>query len=79
MEKFEIMKTIQSVIDRLPSNGMNFTKGQLEALNKELYNTSRIDVKFSATAYDKINLKTKFMLTDPISGISSLKHRKELI
>jgi hypothetical protein len=48
-------------------------------LNKELYHTGRIDVKFSATAYDKINLKTKLMITDPISGISSLKHRKELI
>lgn len=78
MEKFEIMQTVQSVIDNLPSD-LWFTKGQLEQLNKNLYDTSRIDVKFGPSAYDEINLKTKLMITDPISGISSLKHRKEII
>ena len=78
MEKFEIMQTVQSVIDSLPSN-KNFTKGKLEELNNKLYDTSNINVKFGPSAYDKINLKTKLMITDPISGISSLKHRKEII
>jgi hypothetical protein len=48
-------------------------------LNKELYHAGSIESKFSATAYDEINLKNKFMVTDKVSGISSLKHRKEII
>ena len=76
MEKFEIMQSIQNIADTL-DNG--FAKEKLLMLNKELYHAGRIDVKFSATAYDEINLKTKLMITDKVSGISSLKHRKEII
>ena len=83
MEKFEIMQSIQNIAD-LIDDGFTFDspkniKEKLLMLNKELYHTGRIDVSFSATAYDETNLKNKLMITDPISGISSLKHRKELI
>ena len=78
MEKFEIMQTVQSVLDSLP-HGMNATKDKLIRLRNQLHNADRIESKFGPSAYDKINLKTKLMITDPISGISSLKHRKEII
>ena len=74
MEKFEIMQTVQSVIDSLPSN-MNFTKGKLEELNNKLYDTSNINVKFGPSAYMIENLRTKNLETDTVSGISTLTEK----
>ena len=83
MEKFEIMQSIQNIAD-LIDDSFTFDspkniKEKLLMLNKELYHAGSIESKFSATAYDEINLKNKFMVTDKVSGISSLKHRKEII
>jgi len=75
MEKFEIMQSIQNIADTL-DNG--FAKEKLLMLNKELYHTGRIDVKFSATAYMITNLRTMKLITDEVSGLSSLRHRKEI-
>ena len=83
MEKFDIMQEILNIANSLDggiaSNEERKAKLRLLKLNEKLYNTGRIDVSFSATAYDETNLKSKSMITDPVSGISSLKHRKELI
>jgi hypothetical protein len=73
MEKFEIMKTVQSVIDSLP-NDMNHTKGKLEELNKKLYETDRIDVVFKKEAYSPHNLKHKHLTNK--EGFSQLLYRK---
>ena len=83
MEKFEIMQSIQNIAD-LNDDGFTFDspkhiKEKLLMLNKELYHAGSIDSKFSATAYDEIDLKNKFMITDKVSGISSINHRKEII
>jgi len=83
MEKFQIMQSIQNIAD-LIDDGFTFDspkniKEKLLMLNKELYHAGSIESKFSAIAYDEINLKNKFMVTDKVSGISSLKHRKEII
>ena len=69
MEKFEIMKTVQSVIDGLP-NDMNHTKGKLEELNKELYETDRIDVVFKKESYSPHNLKHKHLVNK--EGVNQL-------
>ena len=83
MEKFEIMQEIFNIANSLDggiaSNEERKAKLKLLKLNEKLYNTGRIDVSFSATAYDDTNLKNKLMITDTVSGISSLKHRKEII
>ena len=73
MEKFEIMKTVQSVIDGLP-NDMNHTKDKLEELNKELYETDRIDVVFKKEAYSPHTLKHKHRTNK--EGFSQLLYRK---
>ena len=77
MEKFEIMQTVQSVIDSLP-HGMNATKDKLIRLRNQLHNTSKIESKFSATAYMITNLRTMKLITDEVSGLSSLRHREEI-
>ena len=82
MEKFEIMQEIFNIANSLDggiaSNEERKAKLKLLKLNEKLYNTGRIDVSFSATAYDDTNLKNKLMITDTVSGISSLRHRKEI-
>jgi len=82
MEKFEIMQEIFNIANSLDggiaSNEERKAKLKLLKLNEKLYNTGRIDVSFSATAYDDTNLKNKLMITDTVAGISSLRHRKEI-
>ena len=72
MEKFEIMKSIQDIID---NSNENKSIDKLIKLRDKLYNVNSVDCKFSATAYDLINLRTKELKTDLISGLSSLTER----
>ena len=72
MEKFEIMQSIQDVID---NSNENKSIDKLIKLRDKLYNVSSVDCKFSATAYDLINLRTKELKTDLMSGLSSLTER----
>ena len=72
MEKFEIMQSIQDIID---NSNENKSIDKLIKLRDKLYNVNSVDCKFSATAYDLINLRTKELKTDLISGLSSLTER----
>ena len=72
MEKFEIMQSIQNIID---NSNENKSIDKLIKLRDKLYNVNSVDCKFSATAYDLINLRTKELKTDLISGLSSLTER----
>ena len=74
MEKFEIMQTVQSVLDSLP-HGMNATKDKLIRLRNQLHNADRIESKFGPNAYMIKNLRTKKIETDAVSGISTLTER----
>ena len=74
MEKFEIMQTVQSVLDSLP-HGMNATKDKLIRLRNQLHNADRIESKFGPRAYMIENLRTKNLETDPESGISTLTEK----
>ena len=74
MEKFEIMQSIQSVLDSLP-HGMNATKDKLIRLRNQLHNADRLESKFGANAYMIRNLRTKKLKTDAVSGISTLTER----
>ena len=55
MEKFEIMQSIQNIID---NSNENKTIDKLIRLRNQLHNTSKIESKFSATAYMITNLRT---------------------
>ena len=72
IEKFEIMQSIQDIID---NSNENKSIDKLIKLRDKLYNVNSVDCKFSATAYDLINLRTKELKTDLISGLSSLTER----
>ena len=74
MEKFEIMQSIQSVLDSLPHD-MNATKDKLIRLRNQLHNADRLESKFSPNAYMIRNLRTKKLETDAVSGISTLTER----
>ena len=74
MEKFEIMQSIQSVLDSLP-HGMNATKDKLIRLRNQLHNADRLESKFGPNAYMIRNLRTKKLETDAVSGISTLTER----
>ena len=74
MEKFEIMQTVQSVLDSLP-HGMNATKDKLIRLRNQLHNADRIESKFGPNAYMIRNLRNKKLKTDTVSGISTLTER----
>ena len=74
MEKFEIMQSIQSVLDSLP-HGMNSTKDKLIRLRNQLHNADRLESKFGPNAYMIRNLRTKKLETDAVSGISTLTER----
>ena len=74
MEKFEIMQSIQSVLDSLP-HGMNATKDKLIRLRNQLHNADRLESKFGPNAYMIRNLRTKKLKTDAVSGISTLTER----
>ena len=74
MEKFEIMQTVQSVLDSLP-HGMNATKDKLIRLRNQLHNADRLESKFGPNAYMIRNLRTKKLETDAVSGISTLTER----
>ena len=74
MEKFEIMQSIQSVLDSLP-HGMNATKDKLIRLRNQLHNADRLESKFGPNAYMIRNLRTKILKTDAVSGISTLTER----
>ena len=74
MEKFEIMQSIQSVLDSLP-HGMNATKDKLIRLRNQLHNADRLESKFGPNAYMIRNLRNKKLETDAVSGISTLTER----
>lgn len=74
MEKFEIMQSIQSVLDSLP-HGMNATKDKLIRLRNQLHNADRLESKFGPNAYMIRNLRAKKLETDAVSGISTLTER----
>ena len=74
MEKFEIMQSIQSVLDSLPHD-MNATKDKLIRLRNQLHNADRLESKFGPNAYMIRNLRTKKLETDAVSGISTLTER----
>ena len=74
MEKFEIMQTVQSVLDSLP-HGMNATKDKLIRLRNQLHNADRLESKFGPNAYMIRNLRTKKLETDAVSGISTLTEK----
>ena len=74
MEKFEIMQSIQSVLDSLPHD-MNATKDKLIRLRNQLHNADRLESKFGPNAYMIRNLRTKKLKTDAVSGISTLTER----
>ena len=66
------MQSIQDIID---NSNENKSIDKLIKLRDKLYNVNSVDCKFSATAYDLINLRTKELKTDLISGLSSLTER----
>ena len=74
MEKFEIMQTVQSVLDSLP-HGMNATKDKLIRLRNKIHGADRLESKFGPNAYMIKNLRTKKLETDAVSGISTLTER----
>ena len=80
MEKFEIMQSIQNALDNLtadePRN--NRVHDELIRLRNKIHNADRLESKFSATAYTIRNLRTMKLITDEVSGLSSLRHREEI-
>ena len=75
MEKFEIMQSIQDIID---NSNENKSIDKLIKLRNQIHNADRLESKFSATAYMITNLRTMKLITDEVSGLSSLRHREEI-
>ena len=72
MEKFEIMQSIQDIID---NSNENKSVAKLIRLRNDLHNAKRIDCVFHPMAYMISNLRTKNIETDKVSGISTLTER----
>ena len=72
MEKFEIMQSIQDVID---NSNENKSIDKLIKLRNQIHNAGKIDCVFHPAAYMISNLRTKNIETDKVSGISTLTER----
>ena len=72
-----LLNAVSSISILFNSSSMVFIlfSSKLIKLKDKLYNVNSVDCKFSATAYDLINLRTKELKTDLISGLSSLTER----
>ena len=75
IEKFEIMQSIQEIID---NSNENKTKDKLIRLRNKLHNADKIETRFDPSAYMIRNLRTKDLRTDTVSGLSTLFYRKEI-
>ena len=72
MEKFEIMQSIQNIID---NSNENKSIDKLIKLRNQIHNADRLESKFGPNAYMITNLRTKKIETDAVSGISTLIER----
>ena len=72
MEKFEIMQSIQDIID---NSNENKSIDKLIKLRNQIHNASKIDCVFHPMAYMIRNLRNKKLETDAVSGISTLTER----
>ena len=72
MEKFEIMQSIQNIID---NSNENKSIDKLIKLRNQIHNAGKIDCVFHPAAYMISNLRTKNIETDKVSGISTLTER----
>ena len=74
MEKFEIMQSIQNIID---NSNENKSIDKLIKLRNQIHNADKIDCVFHPMAYMISNLRTKNIETDKVSGISTLTERNK--
>ena len=72
IEKFEIMQSIQDIID---ISNENKSIDKLIKLRNQLHNADRLESKFHPMAYIIDNLRNKKLKTDTVSGISTLTER----
>ena len=72
MEKFEIMQSIQDIID---NSNENKSIDKLIDLRDKIHNAERLESKFGPNAYIIDNLRNKKLKTDTVSGISTLTER----
>tara|TARA_B100001769_G_scaffold272664_1_gene267461 strand:- start:722 stop:952 length:231 start_codon:yes stop_codon:yes gene_type:complete len=72
IEKFEIMQSIQDIID---NSNENKSIDKLIDLRDQIHNADRLESKFSPNAYIIDNLRNKKLKTDTVSGISTLTER----
>ena len=72
IEKFEIMQSIQDIID---NSNENKSIDKLIDLRDQIHNADRLESKFSPNAYIIDNLRNKKLKTDKVSGISTLTER----
>ena len=72
IEKFEIMQSIQDIIDY---SNENKSIDKLIDLRDQIHNADRLESKFSPNAYIIDNLRNKKLKTDTVSGISTLTER----
>ena len=72
IEKFEIMQSIQDIID---NSNENKSIDKLIDLRDQIHNADRLESKFSPNAYIIDNLRNKKLKTDTVSGISTLIER----
>ena len=72
IEKFEIMQSIQDIID---NSNENKSIDKLIKLRNQIHNANRLESKFGPNAYMIRNLRNKKLETDAVSGISTLTER----
>ena len=72
IEKFEIMQSIQDIID---NSNENKSIDKLIDLRDKIHNAERLESKFHPMAYIIDNLRNKKLKTDTVSGISTLTER----
>ncbi len=72
IEKFEIMQSIQDIID---NSNENKSIDKLIDLRDKIHNAERLESKFGPNAYIIDNLRNKKLKTDTVSGISTLTER----
>ena len=72
IEKFEIMQSIQDIID---NSNENKSIDKLIRLRNKIHKSDRLESKFGTNSYMIKNLRTKKIETDAVSGISTLTER----
>ena len=72
IEKFEIMQSIQDIID---NSNENKSIDKLIKLRNQIHNANRLESKFGPNACMIRNLRAKKLETDAVSGISTLTER----